>query len=133
MKLLNLATALILGCGIPLSIQTLAPLVAVAGSTYPEGSFEGQGWQQVTLRRVNNRYNYRQFDLETETSIELSRAYVSAGTAGRRIYTWQNQDREYQVVWQAQDPDCIRVKVVVNNSGKTISNSLFYRIKKSGK
>jgi hypothetical protein len=132
MKLLNLATALIWGCAIPLSIQALPPVVAVAGSTYPEGSFEGQGWQQVTLRRTNNRYNYRQFDLETETSIELSGAFVS-GTAGRRIYSWQNQDKEYQVVWQAKDPNCIRVKIVVSNSGKTISDSLFHRIKKSSK
>ncbi len=58
MKLRNLATALILGCAIPLSIQTLAPTVAVAGTVYPDGSFEGQGWQQVTLRRVNNKYKY---------------------------------------------------------------------------
>jgi hypothetical protein len=43
MKLLNLATALILGCGIPLSIQTLAPVVAVARSAYSEDNFEGQG------------------------------------------------------------------------------------------
>jgi hypothetical protein len=61
MKLLNLATALILGCGIPLSIQTLAPVVAVAVSAYPEGN------------------------------------------------------------------------IIVSSSGKTISDSLFYRIKKSGK
>jgi hypothetical protein len=124
MKLLNLATVLILGCAAPLTIQTLAPVVAVAGSARPEGSFQDREWQ-VNLRRANNSYQYQGVSLETGTSIELSGAKIS-GTSQRRIYTWNNEGTKYQVVWQSQDPDYVRVKIV-GNSGKTILNRLLHR------
>jgi hypothetical protein len=124
MKLLNLAGAIIFGLATPLLTQTLAPTVAVAGSNRPEGSFKDAEWQ-VSLSRQNNSYHYRGVSLETGTSIELAGAKVS-GTSQRRIYTWNNEGTKYQVIWQAQDPDFVRVKVV-SSRGKTLINRLLTR------
>jgi hypothetical protein len=129
MKLLNLAGAVIFGLATPLLLQTIAPTVAVAGSNRPEGNFKDAEWQ-VTLSRRNNSYHYRGISLETGTSIELAGAKVS-GTAQRRIYTWNNEGTRYQVVWQAQDPDFVRVKVV-SSRGRTILNRLLTRGEEPG-
>jgi hypothetical protein len=129
MKLLNLAGAVIFGLATPLLVQTIAPTVAVAGSNRPEGSFKDAEWQ-VSLNRKNNSYHYRGVSLETGTSIELAGAKVS-GTSQRRTYTWNNEGTKYQVVWQAQDPDFVRVKVV-SSRGRIILNRLLRRIGTEG-
>ncbi len=129
MKLLNLTGAIIFGLATPVLTQSLAPTVAVAGSNRPEGSFKDSEWQ-VTLHRQNNSYHYRGVSLETGTSIELAGAKVS-GTSQRRIYTWNNEGTKYQVVWQSQDPDYVRVKVV-SSRGRTILNRLLRRSEELG-
>jgi hypothetical protein len=129
MKLLNLAGAIIFGLATPLLFQTIDPTVAVAGSNRPEGSFKDGEWQ-VSLSRQNNSYHYKGVSLETGTSIELAGAKVS-GTSQRRIYTWNNEGTKYQVVWQAQDPDFVRVKVV-SSRGRTILNRLLRRVETEG-
>jgi hypothetical protein len=127
MKLFNLATALILGCGVPLLTQALAPstAVAVTASARPEGGFNDREWQ-VTLVRQNNSYRYQGYNYKSNKSIDLAGAKVS-GTAQRRIYTWNNEGTKYQVVWQSKDPNYLRVKVIGNN-GKTILNRLLQRM-----
>jgi hypothetical protein len=129
MKLLNLAGAIIFGLATPLLTQSLAPTVAVAGSNRPEGSFKDAEWQ-LTLSRQNNSYHYRGVNIETGTSIELAGAKVS-GNSQRRIYTWNNEGTKYQVVWQSQDPDYIRVKVV-SSRNRTILNRLLRRSEDPG-
>jgi hypothetical protein len=129
MKLLNLAGAIIFGLATPLLTQTLAPTVAVAASNRPEGTFRDAEWQ-VSLSRQNNSYHYRGVNIETNTSIELAGAKVS-GTSQRRIYTWNNEGTKYQVVWQARDPNFVRVKVV-SSRGRTILNRLLPRISEEG-
>jgi hypothetical protein len=124
MKLLNLAGAIFFGLATPLLTQTIAPTVAVAGSNRPEGSFKDAEWQ-LTLRRQNNSYHYHGVNIETGTSIELAGAKVS-GNSSRRVYTWNNEGTKYQVVWQAGDPDFVRVKVV-SSRGRTILNRLLRR------
>jgi hypothetical protein len=127
MKLFNLATALILGFGVPLLAQGLAPstAVAVTANPRPEGGFNDREWQ-VTLVRQNNSYRYQGYNYKSNKSIELSGAKVS-GTAQRRIYTWNNEGTKYQVVWQSKDPNYLRVQVIGNN-GKTILNRLLQRM-----
>jgi hypothetical protein len=128
MKLFNLGAALILGCGVPLLTQALAPsmAVAVAANAPPEGNFGDEEWE-VTLVRQNNSYRYIGKKHENESSrIELAGAKVS-GTDRRRIYTWNNKGTKYQVVWQSKDPNYIRVKVI-SNSGKTALNRLLTRV-----
>jgi hypothetical protein len=129
MKLLNLAGAVIFGLATPLLTQTLAPTIAVAGSARPEGTFRDTEWQ-LSLSRQNNSYHYQGLNIETGTSIELAGAKVS-GSSQRRIYTWNNEGTKYQVVWQAGDPDFIRVKVV-SSRGKTILNRLLRRVETEG-
>ncbi len=126
MKLFNLASALILGCGVPLLTQALAPstAVAVSANARPEGGF-GDGEWQVTLTRQNNSYRYQGYNYKNQTSIELAGAKV-AGTSQRRIYTWNNEGTKYQVVWQSKDPNYLRLKVM-NNSGKIVLNRLLQR------
>jgi hypothetical protein len=129
MKLLNLAGAVIFGLATPLLLQTTAPTVAVAGSNRPEGSFKDAEWQ-VSLNRQNNSYHYRGVSLNTGTSIELAGAKVS-GNSQRRTYTWNNEGTKYQVVWQAQDPNFVRVKVV-SSRGRIILNRLLSRTETEG-
>jgi hypothetical protein len=129
MKLLNLAGAIIFGLATPLLTQTIAPTVAVASSNRPEGSFGDAEWQ-VSLSRQNNSYHYRGVNIETGTSIELAGAKVSGNTQ-RRTYTWNNEGTKYQVIWQAQDPDYVRVKVV-SSRNRTILNRLLRRIEGDG-
>jgi hypothetical protein len=128
MKLFNLGAALILGCGVPLLTQALAPSMAVAvtANARPEGTFGDGGEWYVTLVRQDNSYRYIGQNHKNDSSIELAGAKVS-GTDRRRIYTWNNKGTKYQVVWQSKDPDYIRVKVI-SNSGKTVLNRLFSRI-----
>jgi hypothetical protein len=125
MKLLNLAGAIILGLATPLLTQTITPTVAVAAANRPEGTFGDAEWQ-LSLSRQNNSYHYRGVNIATKTSIELAGAKVS-GSSQRRIYTWDNEGTKYQVVWQAKDPDFVRVKVV-SSRGKTILNRLLRRV-----
>jgi hypothetical protein len=129
MKLLNLAGAIIFGLATPILTQTLAPTVAVAGANRPEGNFGDAEWQ-LSLSRQNNSYHYRGVNIATKTSIELAGAKVS-GTSQRRIYTWNNEGTKYQVVWQAGDPNFVRVKVV-SSRGRTILNRLLPRISVEG-
>ena len=127
-----MVTALILGCGVPLLSQSLVPNVAIAGATNarPEGVFEDEEWQ-VTVIRQNNSYLYESYDLKSEKSIELSGAEVS-GTSQRRIYIWNNEGAKHQVVWQARDPNFVRVKIA-DASGVIILNRLLRRSEQCGR
>jgi hypothetical protein len=124
MKLFNLAAAVVLGLGIPLLTQVITPTIAVARIDRPDGNFEDKDWN-VGLSYQNNSYRYRGLNLKSQTSLELSGATISS-TNQRKTYTWNNGSTRYQVVWQAQDPDYIRVQVIESN-GNVMLNRLLSR------
>ncbi len=124
MKLFNLAAAVVLGLGMPLLAQVITPNVAVARIDRPDGNFEDKDWN-VGLSYQNNSYRYRGLNLKSQTALELSGATISR-TNQRKTYTWNNGGTRYQVVWQAQDPDYIRLQVIESN-GSVLLNRLLSR------
>jgi hypothetical protein len=123
------AALLIFGLATPLLTQAITPMVAVAEVKSLDGAFVDREWT-ISVYHENNTYRYRGYNLQTKKSIELSGALVS-GDRQRRIYTWNNQGTKYQVTWQRQDPDYIRVRVITPN-GKEILNRLLPRSVEDG-
>jgi hypothetical protein len=125
-RLHSTAALLIFGLATPLLTQAFMPMVAVAQANNLEGSFSDREWDVHVYYR-NNSYRYRGQQRGSNRSIELSGATVSKEKDGsRKIYTWNNNGTRYQVVWQHQDPDYIRVRVTTPR-GKEVLNRLLSR------
>jgi hypothetical protein len=116
----------ILGISAPAIIDMAIPhqVLAVQKFNYPNNTFSDQEWS-VTLNFTNNSYHYYGKHIPKGSSINLSGA-VASGTHERQIYTWNNNGTKYQVVWQPNDPNYIRVQVV--SRGKVILNRLLQSI-----
>jgi hypothetical protein len=123
-RLYSTAALLIFGLATPLLTQAISPMVAVAKMTSPDGAFVDQEWT-ITVAYVNNTYQYSGYNSQTKKSIQLSGATVLRD-GQRKIYTWNNGGTRYQVVWQSQDPDYVRVRVTTPN-GKEVLNRLLSR------
>ena len=117
------AALLMVGLTAPLVMQMATPLVATAGVVGPNGSFLDREWNIAVVYR-NNSYHYIGYNLRTGKSIELAGAVV-AGDPQRKVYTWNNNGTLYQVTWQPQDPNYIRVRVI--SSGREVLNRLLTR------
>ncbi len=125
MKRIQSTAALFLfGLATPLFTQASIPIVAVAQSNNLEGAFSDREWDIYVYYR-NNSYRYRGQQRGSNRSIELSGATVLKD-GNRTIYTWNNNGTRYQVVWQRQDPDYIRVRVTTPR-GKEVLNRLLSR------
>ncbi len=124
MKLLPLTAALfMLGLTTPILTQAIDPQIAVARVVGPEGTFLDRDWN-VAVYYQNNSYHYTGYDRRTGRSIELAGAIVS-GNRQRKVYTWNNNGTWYQVTWQPQDPNFIRIRVIA--SGREVLNRLLTR------
>jgi hypothetical protein len=124
MKSLPLTAALfVLGLTTPLLMQATTPLVATARVIGPDGDFFDREWN-ISVYYQNNSYHYTGYNRRTGRSIELSGAVVS-GDRQRKVYTWNNDGTWYQVIWQPQDPNYIRVRVIA--SGREVLNRLLPR------
>jgi hypothetical protein len=125
MKRLHSTVALLIfGLATPLFTQAFVPMVAVAQANNLEGAFSDREWD-VSVYYRNNTDRYRGQLRGSNKSIELSGATVLRD-GNRRIYTWNNNGTRYQVVWQRQDPDYIRVRVTTPR-GKEVLNRLLSR------
>jgi hypothetical protein len=106
----SIAALLFFGLATPLLTQAIAPMAAVAESNQLNGAFSDREWD-ISVYYQNNSYQYRGQQRGTAKSIQLSGATI-ARDGQRKIYTWNNNGTRYQVVWQPQDPDYIRLRVI---------------------
>jgi hypothetical protein len=121
--------ALFFGLATPLLTEAIIPMSVVAKVSSLGGTFVDKEWT-ISVYSENNTYHYQGYNIKTKKSINLAGAILS-GNRQRRVYTWNNQGTRYQVTWQAQDPDYIRVKVIVPN-GKEVLNRLLPRSVEQG-
>lgn len=117
------ALAVILGLCTPAITNLVINSPAIAAPQFAQGTFMDDTWS-VTLWFENNSYFYRGKNMKTGSSLLLSGATVT-GNSQRRVYNWRNGPSRYQVVWQPNDPNVIRVQVFAPN-GKQILNRLLY-------
>jgi hypothetical protein len=121
MKLSTLACVICIGIAAPTIALTVSPSSVLAAPKNPTGFFMDRDWG-VFLEFKGGTYHYRGTNNHTGKALELAGASIG-GTPSRRIYTWNNAGTRYRVIWQAKDPDFIRLEVVAPN-GKAILNRL---------
>jgi hypothetical protein len=118
--------AIILSVILGLAVPTLPELVlqpsAMAGVQFPSGNFANKNWL-ITLSYNNNTHQYSGLNLKTGKTLNLSGATVS-GDSQRRVYTWNNNGYLYQVSWQPNDPNFIRLKVFAPNKKEVLNELL---------
>jgi serine/threonine-protein kinase len=78
-------------------------------NSFPEGRFANSEWS-LNLSRSNNNIFYQAQSLKDSSSLNLENGRIS-GSNDRRVYTWNNGAYRYQVVWQPNDPDFVRLRV----------------------
>ena len=78
-------------------------------NSFPEGTFANSEWSLNLFARNNNIY-YQAQSLKDSSSLNLENGRTS-GSNDRKIYTWNNGAYRYQVVWQPNDPDFVRLRV----------------------
>jgi hypothetical protein len=121
------AGLLIFGLAVPLFTQINTPTTATTASANSlDGSFANSEWI-VHVYYINGVYRYdgHRRGTDESLSIHLSGAVVS-GDRQKKVYTWNNSGTKYQVTWNRQDPDYIRVRVI-NPRGREILNRLLSR------
>jgi hypothetical protein len=126
MKVYAVATAILVGLAVPLvsnfSYAAVAQSPENARSVPLDGTFIDKNWV-VTVSQEDGRYRYVGYDVKTSKSIELIGAAFSQ-QAGKHFYTWSNGDTKYQVIWQPQDRDYVRLKVISPNQKKVLNRLL---------
>ncbi|MGB3638763.1 MAG: hypothetical protein WBA39_14490, partial [Rivularia sp. (in: cyanobacteria)] len=80
-----------------------------SSNSFPEGKFTNNEWSLNLFARNNNIY-YQAQSLKDSSSLNLENGRTS-GSNERKIYTWNNGAYRYQVVWQPNDPDFVRLRV----------------------
>ncbi|MEM8641219.1 MAG: hypothetical protein AAGG51_20745 [Cyanobacteria bacterium P01_G01_bin.54] len=120
-----LVLALLLGISAP----AIAPTVslespAIAQATLPIGQWLGGGFE-VNIAYFDNALHYHGYDLRNGSSLHLVGATVS-GDRSRRLYTWRNGGHRYQVAWQPNDPEVIRLQVFDPNGRQLINTLMDY-------
>ncbi|MEO0688190.1 MAG: hypothetical protein AAFY76_24815, partial [Cyanobacteria bacterium J06649_11] len=78
-------------------------------NSFPEGRFANSEWS-LNLSRQNNNLFYQAQSLKDSSSLNLQNGRIS-GSSDRRIYTWNNGAYRYQVIWQPNDADYVRLQV----------------------
>jgi WD40 repeat protein len=122
LKVISLAT--ILSLATPIIPNLLIPSKVTAIPQLPIGTFSNEQWS-VSLQYENNTYYYQGRNKQSGNTLNLSGAQLS-GTSKRPIYTWRNGGYRYQIVWQPNDPDFVRLQVFAQND-KEILNRLLTR------
>ncbi len=124
MNLKAIALTAILGLSAPAIADVAINAPALAQANSPMGMFQDNEWA-VTIGYSNNAFNYYARNLRTGSSLSLRGAKVG-GDSQRRVYTWTNGDHRYQVAWQPNDPNFIRLQVI-DPRGKLVLNRLLAR------
>ncbi|MEL7241844.1 MAG: protein kinase [Cyanobacteria bacterium J06573_2] len=90
-------------------------------NSFPEGRFANSEWS-LNLSRSGNNIFYEAQSLKDSSSLNLQNGRIS-GTSDRRIYTWNNGNYRYQVIWQPNDADYVRLRVFTP-SGEALNQLL---------
>jgi hypothetical protein len=122
-KINSIAVLLIIGLAVPISTQAIVPIAAVANySKSIIGSYSDRDWT-IVIDYENSTYLYVGENHQTRNRIRLYGAKVS-GDRYRKIFDWNNGGTHYQVTWQPQDPDYIRVRVISPNGNEILNRLL---------
>jgi hypothetical protein len=90
-----------------------------ARATNPNGTFVSGEWT-VSISYDNDTYTYSARNSSTRNWLLLSAGKVRR-EGDKNIYTWNNNGAGYQVIWQPQDPDFIRVRVTLLELGEVMN------------
>jgi len=82
----------------------------------------------IAISPNGNDLSYYGINVKTRDSLILRRATVSANSQ-RQVYAWNNGDYRYQVAWQPNDPQIIRLQVF--NRSRELMNRLLYKYEAS--
>lgn len=125
MNVRGIALSLILGVSMPnlLAVAFNAPALAQT-ENFPVGDYlDGSLYVNIEGNQLSD-LTIRVQDLSAGDPISLSGATLS-GTNERRIYTWENSSRRYQVAWRPSDSEVIRLQIFTS-SGQEIENRLIH-------
>lgn len=100
------------------------PRSNVKRAAFTDAAFSDNEWL-VAVGQNGNDLSYYGVNLRTQDSLTLRGARVS-GNSQNRVYTWNNGDYRYQVAWQSNTPQVIRLKVF-DERGRELLNRLLYR------
>lgn len=89
---------------------------------FPEGTFTNSEWSLTLFQRNNNIY-YQAQSLKDPSSLNLQNGRTS-GNSERKIYTWNNGTYRYQVIWQPNDANNIRLRVFTPTKGELLNQIL---------
>jgi hypothetical protein len=125
MNIKAFALAAILGISVPAvaDITISNPAMANSGFNYPDGVFSDGTWE-VTLRSGDNGYSYTGTNLQSGKSLYISSAPKTSGNRRRQVYTWRKGDYRYQIAYQPNDPNYIRLLVIAPNGGVVLNRLL---------
>lgn len=124
MKLNAFTLAALIGFATPVIVDLLIPSEVVAIPQFPTGTFGDADWS-VSLSYNNNTYYYRGENKQSGNALNLSGAQLG-GSSERPVFTWRNGAYRYQVTWQPNDPNFVRLQVFAPN-GSEILNRLLTR------
>jgi hypothetical protein len=124
MNIKAITLAAILGLATPVVTELITTTQVLANPSFPSGDYSDGLWL-ITLSYQDNVRHYSGRNLKTGDTIALSGSNVS-GNNQQWVYTWLNDKYRYQVAWQPEDPDVIRLQVL-SPSGKAILNRLLQR------
>jgi hypothetical protein len=126
MRFHALVTAVMVGLVVPVadnfSLPAVAQSPAIASVTPPIGTFRDGNWI-VTVSEQNDIYRYSAYDLRTGKSIDLRGATVT-NQGSKRLYTWNQEDTKYRVIWQPQEQDYVRLQVIDPNQTELMNRLL---------
>ena len=126
MRFHALVTAVMVGLVVPLvdnfSHPAAAQSQAIASVAPPIGTFRDGNWA-VTVSEQNGVYRYSAYDLRTGKSIDLRGATITH-EGNKRLYTWNNGNTQYRVVWQPQEQDYVHLQVIAPNQTEVMDRLL---------
>ncbi len=128
MKLSRFSIAFILSLVLPVATDIALQHTAKGSIPFPEGEYSdepGHNAWHITLWQRNNAYYYKTLEFANHQKLCLADGKAS-GNSERPVFTWNNRGYQYQVAWQPNDPNFIRL-TVQNPSGQVILNQLFKR------
>lgn len=95
-------------------------------STIKKVAFSDGEWI-VVITENRDDLIYYEVNLKTRSSLTLRGASISTD-GSRQLYRWNNDDSRYQVTWQPNDPQVIRLQVF-DGSGKELINRLLNKVR----
>jgi hypothetical protein len=138
MKIKAIATTLVLTFFVPVITDITFSNKAIAGLPFPDGQFgdynpqlsvyDSRNAPRTTIFSLlveKNTYYLHARNFKTNQTFCLAGATVS-GTSQRPVFTWNSRGTKYQVAWQPQDNETIRL-IVTNPSGKVATNQILKR------